>query len=215
MRIRILFFTLMRIRILFFTLMRIRSRILLVTLMRVWIRILASKERLKTLNSNRLIFHTFWRIICKLMWIWIRIQLITLMRIRILPFNLIRDPYPQHYHSPSLSQFMFSYPIKVFFSFQLDKTEDSELHVRKIQRKKRQSTFLCSRPGDKCFIMFLHFCVFIYHIIVLWVLTGIALLWGGGGISPLFSSLKLNKCFKYFFMHESVPLCTLQFAVDL
>ncbi len=50
--------------------------------------------------SNRLIFHTFWLAICKLMRIpiqlitlmRIRIQLITLMRIRIriLPFNLMR-----------------------------------------------------------------------------------------------------------------------------
>jgi hypothetical protein len=35
--------------------------------------------------SNRLIFHTFWLVICKLMRIWIRFQIqpITLMRIRI------------------------------------------------------------------------------------------------------------------------------------
>jgi hypothetical protein len=55
--------------------------------------------------SNRLIFHTFWLVICKRMRIrilfiilmWIRIQLITLMRIRSLPFNLMRiyaDPDP-------------------------------------------------------------------------------------------------------------------------
>jgi hypothetical protein len=52
--------------------------------------------------SNRLIFRTLWLVICKLMWIqilihlntskWIkiRIQLITLTRIRILPFSLMR-----------------------------------------------------------------------------------------------------------------------------
>jgi hypothetical protein len=37
---------------------------------------------------NRLICHTFWLVICKLMWIRIRIQLIALIQIRILPFNL-------------------------------------------------------------------------------------------------------------------------------
>jgi hypothetical protein len=60
----------------------------------VWIRIrvqiLASKEGLKPLKkcSNRLIFHTFWLVICKLMRIRmrIRIQLIIMMRIRILIF---------------------------------------------------------------------------------------------------------------------------------
>ncbi len=43
--------------------------------------------------SNRLMFRTFWLVICKLMRI--RIQLITLMRIRIriLPFNLMRIHY--------------------------------------------------------------------------------------------------------------------------
>jgi hypothetical protein len=39
-------------------------------------------------RSNRLIFHTLWLVIGKLMRI--RIQLITLMRIWILPFNLMR-----------------------------------------------------------------------------------------------------------------------------
>jgi hypothetical protein len=51
-------------------------------------------------SAHRLLFHTFWLVICKLMRIRIRIQLvtlkririqlITLMRIRILPFNLMR-----------------------------------------------------------------------------------------------------------------------------
>ncbi len=84
LRIRI---TLMRtwIRILLVTLMWIRilplGMILLFTLMRI--RILASKKRLRTLKkySNRLIFHTFWLDICKLMRICI--QLITMMLIRI------------------------------------------------------------------------------------------------------------------------------------
>ncbi len=42
--------------------------------------------------KNRLLFHTFWLVICKLMRIRIRIQAITLMRIRIrtLPFHLMR-----------------------------------------------------------------------------------------------------------------------------
>ncbi len=69
------------------------------------------QKRLEILKmcSKRLIFHSFWLVICKLMRIGIRIQLITLtrirlqlitfMRIRILPFNLMRihaDPDPQH-----------------------------------------------------------------------------------------------------------------------
>ncbi len=79
--------------------------ILFFTLMRIRIRIPASKWRLKTLKkySNMLIFHTFWLVICKLMWFRIRIKLKTLMRIRIriLPFYLKRiqavpDPNPQH-----------------------------------------------------------------------------------------------------------------------
>jgi hypothetical protein len=43
------------------------------------IRILDSKQRLKTLKngSNKLLFHTFWLVICKM--IWIRSQLITLI----------------------------------------------------------------------------------------------------------------------------------------
>ncbi len=56
--------------------------ILFVTLMRIRIRIPASKWRLKTFfkkYSNRLIFHTFWLVICN--FIRIRIQLNTLMRI--------------------------------------------------------------------------------------------------------------------------------------
>ncbi len=54
---------------------------------RIRIQILVSKLRLKPLEKcqNRLIFNTFWLVICKLMRIRIRfrIQLITLMRIRI------------------------------------------------------------------------------------------------------------------------------------
>jgi hypothetical protein len=38
--------------------------------------------------SNRLIFHTCWLVIDK--WMQIRLQLITLIRIRILPFSLMR-----------------------------------------------------------------------------------------------------------------------------
>jgi hypothetical protein len=67
-----------------FYLMRIRVRIRLFTLMRIriWIQNLASKKRLKPLKkcSNRLICHTFWLFICKLM----RIRFFTLMRMRIL-----------------------------------------------------------------------------------------------------------------------------------
>ena len=47
--------------------------------------------------SNRLVFPTFWLFICKLMLIWIRIQLITLMRIRILIFIFDVDPDPDFY----------------------------------------------------------------------------------------------------------------------
>jgi hypothetical protein len=45
---------------------------------------LASKKRLKTLKKclNKRIFHTYWLVICKLMRIRIRNQLITLMRMR-------------------------------------------------------------------------------------------------------------------------------------
>jgi hypothetical protein len=60
-------------------------------------------QNLKKVYSNLLIFHTFWLVICKLMRFRIRIQLKTLMRIRIqiLPFFLKRihanpDPNPQH-----------------------------------------------------------------------------------------------------------------------
>jgi len=74
-----------------------------------------------------------------------------------------------------------------FFSFQLDKTEDSELHVRKIQRKERQSTFLCSWPGDEILVYLFEFLRFSLHFCVV-VLTRIAL--------RLLSSLKLNKCYK-------------------
>jgi hypothetical protein len=51
----------------------------------IWIRILASKSKLKTLKkcSNRRMFRAFWLVICILMLILIRIQPITLMRIRI------------------------------------------------------------------------------------------------------------------------------------
>jgi hypothetical protein len=96
MRFRILLVILMLIRFLTFTLMRIR--------------ILASKKKLQTLKkcSDRLIFHTFWLLSCKLMWIriWIPIQLINLMtiQIRILSFNLMRiqaDPDPQHCYGPN------------------------------------------------------------------------------------------------------------------
>ncbi len=65
------------------------------------------------------------------------------------------DPALQHCHSSSHFFLVFlclrvNVFDKGFFSFfQLDKTEDSELHVRKIQREKRQSTLLCSRPGDE------------------------------------------------------------------
>ncbi len=68
--------TLVRVRILIFYFMRIRIR--LFTLMRI--RILASNKRgLKPLKKclNRLIFHTFWLDICKLIRIRFRIQLIT------------------------------------------------------------------------------------------------------------------------------------------
>jgi hypothetical protein len=71
-------------------------------LMRIQIRILAFKQRLKTMKkcSNRLIFHALLLFICKLMQIriQIRIQFIILMRIRILLFNLMQilaDPGPQ------------------------------------------------------------------------------------------------------------------------
>ncbi len=87
-RIRILLVILMwiLIRILLVTLMlmRIRIRILPFTLIQIRIRILDFKYRLKTLKncSNRLIFHTFWLVICKLMRIRIQILTFTLMRIR-------------------------------------------------------------------------------------------------------------------------------------
>ncbi len=70
--------TLVRIRILLVTLMLIWIRILLVTsirirklpcnLMRIQIQVLASQFKAKTLKkcSNRFIFHTFWLVICKL-----------------------------------------------------------------------------------------------------------------------------------------------------
>jgi hypothetical protein len=41
-------------------------------------------ENLEKVLKNRLIFHTFWLVICK--WMRIRIQLVTLMRIQILPY---------------------------------------------------------------------------------------------------------------------------------
>jgi len=66
-----------------------------ITLMRIRILILFDadpdpyfqrKAQILKKCSNRLKFHTFWLAICKLMQIGIRIQLITLMRIRILIF---------------------------------------------------------------------------------------------------------------------------------
>jgi hypothetical protein len=70
-----------------FYLMRMRILLLTLMLIRILIQILASKKRLEPLKkcSNRLIVHTFWLVICKMMRIRIRFgtQLITLMRIRI------------------------------------------------------------------------------------------------------------------------------------
>ncbi len=59
-----------------------------VTLMNI--RILLPNKKLKTLKkcSKRLVFHTFCLVICKLMRIRIRNQLITLMRMRIQPLML-------------------------------------------------------------------------------------------------------------------------------
>jgi hypothetical protein len=68
--------------ILFQPVLWIRIRILLVTLMRIGI-------RLPKKGSNRLTFRTFWIVICELRRIRIQNKLITLMRIRILPFSLI------------------------------------------------------------------------------------------------------------------------------
>jgi hypothetical protein len=90
MRIRILLITLMRIRNLIFYLVLIRIR--LFTLMRILIRIqiLASKMA-QTLEKglNRLIFHTFWLDICKLMR--------TRIRFRIQLINYDADPDPVFY----------------------------------------------------------------------------------------------------------------------
>ncbi len=71
-----------RIRTLHITFMRIR--ILPFTLMPFQIRILASRLRLKVLKKwpNRLIFHTFCHVICKLMRIRIRFLQFSLKRIR-------------------------------------------------------------------------------------------------------------------------------------
>jgi hypothetical protein len=76
-----------------------------ITLMQLWIRIRTPARhfdadtdpdpwlQINAQNLDRLIFHTFWLFISKLMRIRIWIQLITLMRIRIriLPFSLIRN----------------------------------------------------------------------------------------------------------------------------
>jgi hypothetical protein len=88
MRTRILIFYLMRIRILFdLDADPDRDPTFHFTLMQIRIQILASKYSLKPLKkcSNRLIFHTFW-LVMKLIRIGVRfrIQLTTLMRIRIL-----------------------------------------------------------------------------------------------------------------------------------
>ncbi len=47
-------------------------------------------QYLEKVPKKAYIFHTFWFVTCKLMRIWIRIQVITLMRMRILSFNLRR-----------------------------------------------------------------------------------------------------------------------------
>jgi hypothetical protein len=88
LRIRI---TLMQdpIRILLVTRMQIRNRIGI----RICIYLVTKSQNLKKC-SNRLIFHTFWLVICKLIRIRIRIQFITLMLLRIrirssfVPINL-------------------------------------------------------------------------------------------------------------------------------
>ncbi len=51
--------------------------------------------QIKAQNFEKLLqqahfLYIFWLVICNLMWIRIQIQLITLMRIRILPFNMMR-----------------------------------------------------------------------------------------------------------------------------
>jgi hypothetical protein len=70
----------MRLRIRLFTLMRTRTRI----------QILVSNKKAQTLaKSVRIPYGTFWHLICKLMRtrVWFRIQLITLMLIRIFLFD--------------------------------------------------------------------------------------------------------------------------------
>jgi hypothetical protein len=56
---------------------RMRTRIRLFTLMRIRIQILDSKKTAQTLEKvlNRLIFHTFWLVICKLVRIRIRFRI--------------------------------------------------------------------------------------------------------------------------------------------
>ncbi len=79
--------TLMRIRILLVNLIRIR--VLPYTLMSVNLDPDPSFQ-IKAQNFEK-VLHTFWLVLCKLMRI--RIQLTTLMRIPILPLNLIQaDP---------------------------------------------------------------------------------------------------------------------------